>query len=239
VQADHKKEPILGEIIEASTLRFVAQCPQERLHEPPVYGAFVKVLPPGTPLLGTTTSVAPPFADSSVDPFADPPAVAPMALPADTPDGALYALVYAAATGSAEPGRRPAAYGLAEKELRAEQPQIFDLLATHFEALPVGYAHQGRVRANLPPRPPRLHAFVYSCSHAEVCALTDTPDFARRLLSMPGLANPDELLATCLRESYLCRDNDFAFLVRIGQQLANLLRDNPERLTALLRSLEP
>jgi hypothetical protein len=227
---------MLGEIIESGTTRFVAQCPPERLHEPPAFGAFVKVLPPGA----FAPESAAPFVDPlAEDPFADPPRVMPATLPHNTPEDTLYALVYSAMTGSAEPGRRPAAYGLAEEELRAEQPQIFDLLATHFEALPIGCVRQGAIRVGLPPRPPRLHGFVYSCSCAEVCALTAVPDFARRLLSTPGVAHPDELLATCLLDAYRCRDNDFAFLVRTGKQLANLLRDDPERLTALLRSLEP
>ena len=34
-------------------------------------------------------------------------------------------------------------------------------------------------------------------------------------------------------------NNDFAFLVRAGKRLALLLRDDPERLSALLRKLEP
>ena len=49
----------------------------------------------------------------------------------------------------------------------------------------------------------------------------------------------DELIASCLTSVYLCRDEEFAFLVRAGKQLANLLRDDPERLAALLRKLEP
>jgi hypothetical protein len=229
-----------GEIIEASTTRFIAQCPQRYLHEPPVFGAFVRVLPPGVRAVATTEQPVP---DSSPDlfddPFADPLPPPPGSLPLETPDGTLYALVYAAATGSAEPGRRPTAYGLTEDELRAEQPQIFDLLSTHFEALLIGYVQGGRVRVGLPPRPPRLHAFVQECAPAEVCVLTDAPDFARRLLTAPNLPHSDELLAACLRDAYRCRNNDFTFLVRIGKQLANLLRDDPERLTALLRNLEP
>jgi hypothetical protein len=231
---------VLGEIIEAATTRFVAQCPPERLHEAPVFGAFVRVLPPGAQLPLSAPLNAPQMPDLPDDPFADPPPVmAPPMSPTDAPDGTLYALVYAAATGSADPGRRPTAYGLAEEELRAEQPQIFDLLATHFEALPIGYVEAQHVRVGLPPRPPRLHAFVHDCTPAEVCALTAAPDFARRLLVAPGIPHADELLAACLRAAYRCRNDDFDFLVRAGKQLANLLRDDPERLTALLRNLEP
>src|SRR5690242_10333875 len=124
----HLSAPVLGEIVEASTTRFVAQCPPERLHAPPAFGTFVKVLPSGTDAMRAGEASGK-KADRFDDPFADPPAAAPSALPPGTPEGALYALVFRASTGSAEPGRRPAAYGLDEDALRQEQPQIFDLLA--------------------------------------------------------------------------------------------------------------
>ena len=224
--------PAAGEVIEASTTHSIARCPQERLHHPPAFGTFVKVVP------GAATS---PAADAEargddVDPFADP---TPSSLPPGTPDGTLYALVYQATTGCVEQGRRPAAYGLSEAELRDQQPQIFELLCTEFAARHVGFAQEERVRPYLPPRPPNLHAFVVECSPVEVCALTDSLDFLRALLSTPGEAGPDELIAACLRHAYACRDRDFAFLVRAGKLLANLLRDDPERLAALLRKLEP
>lgn len=236
-----------GEIIEASTTRFVAQCPRERLHDPPALGTFVKVLPPGaraaqaglTPL---PAAVLPPREPDNFDPFADPlPPSSPGIMPllATTPDDTLFALVCSASTGGADMGRRASAYGLEEAALQAEQPQIFDLLATEFVALPFGYVRAGRVRAGLPPRPPRLHAFVDACDCAEVRALSDTPDFARQMLRASGDVHPDELIAACLAHVYTCRDNDFPFLVRAGKQLAMLLRDDPERLAALLRKLEP
>jgi hypothetical protein len=226
-------EEILGEIIEASTTRFLAQCPRQKLHKPPAFGAFVRILPPG--------SVAPASQDSipSEDPFADPVLPVPGSLPSGMPEGTLYALVCAASTGSAEPGRRPTAYGLDEQQLRAEQPQIFDLLATEFAALHIGFAEGERVRPYLPPYPPRLHAFVTACSPGEVCALTAAPDFLRFLLAAPGEAGADELIAASLRHAYRCRNADFTFLVRAGKQLAGLLRDDPDRLTAILHKLEP
>ncbi|HZT43150.1 MAG TPA: hypothetical protein VFA07_13355 [Chthonomonadaceae bacterium] len=221
----------LGEIVEASTTRFVAQCPPERLHAPPAFGAFVKVGPNGA------TRAAP--APRNRDPFADPTPPAPLALPAGTPDDTLYALVFSATTGSAEPGRRPTAYGLDEESLRQEQPQIFDLLCTEFAGLHVGFARDERLHPYLPPRPPRLHALVSECSPDEIVALTESLDFLRALLHAPGEGDPDELIAACLRHAYACRDRDFTFLVRAGKQLAALLHDDPDRLNALLRKLEP
>lgn len=232
--ADEAVSP-LGEIIESSTTRFRAQCPRALLHNPPALGAYIKVQPPGTSPFRKEGELS----GTVADPFADPTPNAPFTLPARTPDNTIFGLVFAASTGSAELGRHPSAYGLEEAQLHEEQPQIFDLLATEFLALPVGYARNGRVDSHLPPRPPRLHAFVWACSPAEVCALTDSPDFLRPLLALPGETNPDDLIVASLRQGYQARGEDFAFLVRAGKQLATLLRHDPERLTALLRSLEP
>ncbi len=228
-----------GEVIEAGTTRFTAQCPSERLHLPPEFGSFVKILPPGAqPALLFPARPDLPL-EREFDPFADPTPRSSARYDTDAADGTLYALVYFALTGSVEPGRRAAAYGLEEDELHRQQPQIVALLATEFAALHVGFAQEGRIRPHLPPRPPRLHARVWECTPAEVCALTEDSDFLRPLLVPTGEVSPDELIAACLRTAYRYRDNDLAYLVRMGKQLAMLLREDPERLTALLRKLEP
>ena len=146
---------------------------------------------------------------------------------------------YTFRNGAIEAGRRAAAYGLGEEELRREQPQIYDLLCTVFSAVPIGHALPERLTIGLPPRPPRIHAFVGLCSDEEICALTESPDFLRLLLAAPAESAPDELVAVCLRRACECRRNDFEYLVRAGKHLAALLRDNPDRLTALLNKLEP
>jgi hypothetical protein len=223
---------VIGEIVESRTTGFVAQCPRAYLHTPPLFGSFVRVLPNGFSMVL--------MPEREQDPFAEPAETASLlSLPEGVPDDTLYALVTEAATGSVEPGRRPAAYGLSEAQLREEQPQIFDLLATTFSAVHIGYARAGRFRPHLPPRPPRLHAFVTECTPEEIRALTDAPDFLRSVLAAPLPVSPDELLAAALRHAVSCRNNDFAFLVRAGKRLALLLRDDPERLSALLRKLEP
>ena len=225
----------IGEVLAANTTRFIAQCPADRLHDPPALGAFVRILPPGA-----TASPGASAGDVETldDPFADPVPSKPVVLTA-VPDDTLYAIVFSATTGSLDPGRRAAAYGLEEAQLREEQPQIFDLLATEFAALHIGFLREGRLRPYLPSRPPRLHAFVEACSPAETYALTETPDLLRTLLAATGEVSADELIAACLRHAYECRNRDFSYLVRMGKQLAILLREDPERLAALLRKLEP
>jgi hypothetical protein len=225
----------VGEVIVATTAHFAAQCPRPRLHEPPAFGGFVKIEPAGTRNRAPASSST---AFGIDDPFAEPKRSAAN-LPTDARDGTLYALVYSASTGSVEPGRHPTAYGLEEERLRAEQPQIFDLLATEFSALHLGFARQGRFQAGIPPQPPRLHALVQECSPEEVCALTDTPDLLRTLLKAPPVVPTDELIVACLRHAFFCRGESFSYLVQMGKQLAVLLREDPDRLTALLDRLNP
>ncbi len=242
----------IGEIVEAGTTNFVAQClevPRQnepRLYDPPPFGSFVKILGPKSSL----PSASPPLflgeepgvgADED-DPFADAPQAtrAPgTALPAAT-----YALVYAANTASLEMGRRPSALGFAdEDELRRRQPQIFELLRTEFSGLLVAYSEgDGKaLRRHLPPKPPRIHSRVLPCDSAEVRALTKDLSFLRGVLLPSGGAlsgvPSDELAAACLRQARDAQTNDQEFLLRAGRALAMLLADDYDRLQAILRNI--
>ena len=58
----------------------------------------------------------------------------------------IYAVVFNAYTHSLEPNRLAIAYHRSEQELRDEQPQIFELLKTKFEAVIIGYECEGAMR---------------------------------------------------------------------------------------------
>lgn len=239
----------IGEIIEAGTTAFVAQClevPREivpRLYDPPPFGSFVKI---GKPALMTETPTATAPPEEEDDPFA---------LPFDTPtpeafhtgtglSPAVYALVYGANTASLEPNRRPSALGFEdEDEIRNKQPQIFELLRTEFSGLLVAYSegNDKPLRRHLPPLPPRIHSWVYPCTLDETRILTEDLAFLRSILLPSGGAlagvPSDELAAACLR---LARDShpaDQAFLLRAGQTLAKFMSNDYERLQAILRNV--
>ncbi len=245
----------IGEVIEAGTTAFVAQClevPREivpRLYDPPPFGSFVKIGKPmpvqeqsaDMPPLGIEAGVA----DEEDDPFAlafDPPPMqvsAGLGLPP-----AVYALVYGANTASLEPNRRPSALGFAdEDEMRLQQPQIFELLRTEFSGLLIAYSEGGDkpLRRHLPPLPPRIHSRVYPCSLEETRLLTDDLSFLRGLLLPSGGAlagvPSDELAAACLRTAREAHADDQAFLLRAGRTLATLLATDFERLQAILRNV--
>ncbi|MGI4791744.1 MAG: hypothetical protein ACRYFS_23225 [Janthinobacterium lividum] len=242
----------IGEIIEAGTTAFVAQClevPREivpRLYDPPPFGSFVKIGKPSEP---TPQMVPPPLGIAGDDEEEDPFAAVLDAPPVRVSSGiglppAVYALVYGANTASLEPNRRPSALGFAdEDEMRLQQPQIFELLRTEFSGLLIAYSEGGDkpLRRHLPPLPPRIHSRVYPCSPEETRMLTEDMSFLRSLLlpsggSLAGVPS-DELAAACLRMAREAHADDQAFLLRAGRTLATLLATDYERLQAILRNV--
>ena len=222
----------IGEVIASATTSFTAQCIEaprpdavSALPDPPAFGSFVRVGPaPGGQGL-----------PDDFDPFA----TGPVPPPGDGPL-TLYGVVFHAETGALEPGRPLAAFGLDEDDLRREQPQIYELLATRFSACLVAHAaSDGAVRPYLPPRPPRPHARVFSCDDAETRALTERLDYLRSLLFPGGgpALPADELVAALLRGAWRARGGDEAFLERAGRELAALLPREYDRLRALVNRI--
>jgi len=187
----------IGEIIEASTGEFMAQCYE--LHQPPPFGSLVK-----------------------------------------TRDGEIevYGVVCDAATSSIEAGRRPIARGREEAEegdIFRSSPQLEKLLRTDFSALVVGHKEGQRLNHYLPPRPARIHSFVYACDAAEVAKFSHSFDFLSILVNFREQA--DELIAACLRHAAQAHPDPRAFLVRAGKELAVLLAGEISRLDTILRRI--
>ena len=146
----------------------------------------------------------------------------------------VIGIVFNVFTQSIEPNRRPMAYGKTEEELRLEQPQIFELLRTEFQALVIGYVDDlGPVQA-LPPQPARIHSFVYPCDDEEVRAFTNTDDYLRSILNTAKIPT-DELVIATLRHTLRAHGNSRAYLVRMGKELSRLLGDDYDRLSSIIR----
>ena len=240
----------VGEIVEAGTTAFVAQCLEvprhimPKLYDPPPFGSFVKIggmSPPAVPEASPPPALDAP--EGEPDPFDTPP-LAPPSLEMSPLPAATYALVFNACTSSLEPSRRPSALGFAdEDEMRRQQPQIFELLRTEFSGLLIAYSpgDGGALRRHLPPRPPRIHSRVYECSPDDVRLLTADLGFLRGILlgasGVLGGAPADELAAACLRQARAAHPGDEAFLLGAGRTLAQILADDYERLQAILRSV--
>jgi hypothetical protein len=175
----------------------------------------------------------------------------------------IYGIVYHATTAPIDSVHRAQALGLSLDDLREQQPQIFSMLKTEFRVAIVGFVPlaafnpdaigpegvnvgaiasivqvgapliQGAVYQHLPPRPPQIHQAVYGCDRQEVVEFTAKMDFLRTLLQMTGIPT-DALIAATLREVYQLRQGDRAWLVQAGRTLSVLLKDDYDRLRAIL-----
>lgn len=156
-------------------------------------------------------------------------------------DGPVYAVVREVSTSSLDPGRRPVALGQNEESEEAvykNNPQLSRLFRTDFNTTIVGYGDGSEIRQHLPPQPPKIHAFIHTCTPEDLAAFTQRLDFLPMLLSGPTpLA--DEVTSAFLRQAASARGDAEAFLTTAGQTLARLLSRDYQRLTTLLRNLKP
>ena len=146
----------------------------------------------------------------------------------------VVGIVFNVFTHSIEPNRRPTAYGKTEEELRLEQPQIFELLRTEFQALVIGYLDGGESVQILPPQPARIHSFVYLCSDEQVRAFTRTDDYLRSILNTSKIPT-DELVIAVLRHTVRAHEHAPSYLVQMGKELSRLLSDDYDRLSSIIR----
>ncbi|MCL6472814.1 MAG: hypothetical protein K6T91_08405 [Firmicutes bacterium] len=149
---------------------------------------------------------------------------------------AIYGLIYNVYETSIDPNRRAVAFGIEREELFKQQPQIAEFLKVEFEAAVIGFNDAGCIRAYLPPFPPRIHSFVYPCERQEVLDLTEDLEFIRSINALPGLP-VEELAAASIRLAYAERGGDRTFLVRAGQAIAQLLKDEYEKARSIIRRI--
>ncbi|MBE9039326.1 hypothetical protein IQ235_00765 [Oscillatoriales cyanobacterium LEGE 11467] len=201
----------LAEVIETSTTEFLAQCLEpEDLTFPamPPFGSWVKAM--------------------------------------DEESGNhVYAVVYHATTSPIDSVHRARALGLSLDDLREQQPQIFAMLKTEFRAAIIGFVSSSTAQSSdlgpstgvvyqyIPPRPPQIHQAVYYCMPEEAIGFSEQLDFLRTLVQMMG-APVDALIAAVIREVYQLRGADRDWLVKAGRTLSLLLRDDYDRLRAIL-----
>ncbi|NJK82327.1 MAG: hypothetical protein HC876_15300 [Chloroflexaceae bacterium] len=200
----------IGEVIEASTTLFVAGAYE--LLQAPAFGALVKAQ---AREVGT----------------------------------AIYGLVYEISTGSRDAGGRAIVRGrtytgrdLYDDQIYQAHPDLAEVLQTEFSAITVGYIEDERMYHYLPPHPPPVHYSVYECDASELIKFSESCDFFRGVL-FSGQAPGDELIAATIRRIAQMRQergsDSRAYLVHAGRELARLLKDDYDRLAALLRRIRP
>ncbi len=150
----------------------------------------------------------------------------------------IYGIVYFATTSSIDSVHRARALGLSVQQLRDEQPQIFEMLKTEFRCVIVGYGEGRSIYQYLPAHPPQIHQPVNVCSLVEVARFSQELTFLRTLLQVSG-APVDELVAASLRQGYQAHNRSRDWLVQAGREVSLLLKDDYDRLSALVRRLQP
>ncbi len=157
---------------------------------------------------------------------------------------AVIAVVYEVSTSSLDPGRRPLARGQPpdryDERIFTDFPELRETLRTEFTTLVVGHRFgDGPYLQHLPPHPAPLHYSVWACESEERYAFSAQFDYFRTILRSAQIP-ADELLAAVIRDAAALRQgNADAYLLRAGQALASLLKDEYDRLVTILRHIAP
>lgn len=193
----------IGEVVEATTTGFVAQCLD------PDDLSF-----PTLPALGSWVC--------SQD---------------EETNNQILGVVCHASIAPVDTVHRVRALGLSPEELRDQQPQIFAMLRTDFQVAIVGFETAAqRMHHYLPPRPPQIHQPVYGCKEEKVAQFCQDLGFLRMLWQVNGIPR-EELLAAVLRHCQRILSYDRHWMVRVGQQLSVLLREDYDQLRAIVSKL--
>jgi hypothetical protein len=157
----------------------------------------------------------------------------------DSPD--IYGVVGRVTTEPLDSARPVLARGEdadSEEDVIRDNPQLARLLTSRFEVYIAGHVEDAVIRQYLPPRPPRVHSFVYSCSPEEVSRFTVRLDLLRLLLNS-GAPHADEIVGACIRQAAPSHEQPTEFLAHACRSLAVELSADVARLNSILRRVAP
>ena len=199
----------LGEVIEASTAAFTAECYE--LHRPPPLGALVRTAA-GTVAVYAVVGLA---LTAGIDPSRR-----PVARGRDM-------------SGAADVYRQHPQ--LAEL-LRT---QFESLVVAHGPLAAAAGGEEAAVTCALAPVPATLHEHVHLCSAHEARMIGEAPGFVGALAALAGRGQiaREELIPACLRRLAASRADERSFLLQAAKQLALLLRGDPVALGLVLGRL--
>jgi hypothetical protein len=150
----------------------------------------------------------------------------------------IYGVVAHVQTSGIDPGSHAIMRGhgdVRDERIYEENPDLPLVLRTTFRAVVVGFVEDaGKPHQFLPPRPPRLHYSVFMCRARTIRDFTRDFDYLQALLNAAEVP-VDELLAANLRYTAAEYPDGAEFLRQAGRELAQLLRNDYGRLTAILR----
>jgi hypothetical protein len=202
----------IGEVIDADTLRFRAECP--RLYGAPPFGSFVRVEGAGGAVFGVVSHIATTTVDAGRQTQAL--HLPPERLAERMPQlSLLLRTCFTAVTV----GYRNVSSPSSRTNAQHPAPGICPYL---------------------PSLPPEIHRFVYPCAPVEVEMLTREPDFLRILSAAD--APVEDVLAAAILHASAARGSAGAladtFLVECGKAVATLFRREPDRFQSVLRRIQ-
>lgn len=208
---DDRKSDHIGEVIETSTIEFLAQCLEpEELNFPamPPFGSWVKSFDEesGNKIYSLVTNVT------------------------TAPIDSVHRARALGLTLAELKEQQPQIFAMLKTEFRAviigfETPVTSD----NNPYTPTN----GNIFQYLPPRPPQIHQAVFHCNKEEIIKFTNNPDFLRVLLQVQNTP-VESLIAATLRETYGLRGLDRAWLVNAGRTLSVLLKNDYDCLKYIL-----
>ena len=172
-----------------------------------------------------------------------PPALGSVAVIRDSGVDTL-SFVTSAETTPKDAGRRPTARGAdyqSEDEFYDRHPEISRLIRTTFSAVIVAHRADDRLYAWLPPRPPRLHAFVYPGGVEDVTELAADP-LTLQNIAAARMDATNEFLPAAIRTLASVQGSISAqedYLRETGRRLVHLMRDDMTGLQAVLAKIRP
>ena len=126
-----------------------------------------------------------------------------------------------------------------EDEIYRSNPQLSKLLKSEFSVLIIGYREGDSIFQYLPPKPARIHSFVHLCSPTEVKLFSSCFDFLNILLKARIDISTEELIGASLRQMALVYGiGRHDFLLNAGRELAALLSRDYGQLKAILKGLK-
>jgi len=153
----------------------------------------------------------------------------------------IFGIVFDVSTNSIDPGRRPIAIGETEdteEDVYNNNPQLTQLLRTEIRTLSIGSRVDTEIQYGLPPTPPKIHSFVYTCSPNQISEFVSKMNFLSLLLNS-NLPAIDEITTSFLKYASEVNDSPRDFLVSSGKELASLLSSQIQRLDNMLKRLSP
>ncbi len=114
------------------------------------------------------------------------------------------------------------------------------LVPIEISVLVVGYQQNGFMIQGLPPQPPLSLNIIMVSDEADLRTFTENLDYLRLILNARQIP-VDELLVANIRRATFAHppEQQYAFLLKVGRELARLLNHDLVRLEGILRRIKP